>query len=137
MKIFAGLQAKFMTLITVAMVMMLAVVALIWQRQTTTQAEVLRLSQEGTRGLVFDRLRQRGEAQVAQAAGFAVATLYCNSQPMQFWASEMHKDGHALNAPEQARYKRMRRRFFRELADWVNETDQGDQIVLHLSVCGA
>ncbi len=76
MKIFAGLQAKFMTLITVAMVMMLAVVALIWQRQTTTQAEVLRLSQEGTRGLVFDRLRQRGEAQVAQAADLLVNPVY-------------------------------------------------------------
>jgi diguanylate cyclase (GGDEF)-like protein len=76
MKIFAGLQAKFMTLITLAMVMMLAVVALIWQRQTSTQAEVLRLSQEGTRSLVFDRLRQRGEAQVAQAADLLVNPVY-------------------------------------------------------------
>jgi len=76
MKLFAGLQAKFMTLITLAMVMMLAVVALIWQRQTTTQAEVLRLSQEGTRSLVFDRLRQRGEAQVAQTADLLVNPVY-------------------------------------------------------------
>ena len=72
-------------------------------------------------------------AQVAQAAGFAVAKLYCNSQPMQFWASEMHKDGHALNGPEQAKYKRMRRRFFREFAEWVNDADRGDQIALHLT----
>jgi len=80
---------------------------------------------------------RRSIAQVAHAAGFTVATVYCNSQPMQFWASEMHKDGHALNAPEQAGYKRMRRRFFSELAEWVNEAGRGDQIVLHLSARGA
>jgi diguanylate cyclase (GGDEF)-like protein len=76
MKLFVGLQAKFMALITIVTVMMLAVVALIWQRQTTTQAEVLRLSQEGTRSLVFDRLRQRGEVQVAQAADLLVNPVY-------------------------------------------------------------
>jgi len=74
----------------------------------------------------------RSITQVAQTAGFTVAALYCNSQPMQFWASEMHRDGHALNSPVQGRYKRMRRRFFSELAEWVNQAGRGDQIVLHL-----
>lgn len=74
----------------------------------------------------------RSIEQLAQAAGFTVAALYCNSQPMQFWASEMHRDGHALNASVQGRYKRMRRRFFSELAEWVNDAGRGDQIVLHL-----
>ena len=76
MKLFEGLHAKFMGLIGLAMVFMLAVVALIWQRQTTTQEEVLRLSRDATRTLVFDRLRQRGEAQVAQAADLLVNPTY-------------------------------------------------------------
>jgi diguanylate cyclase (GGDEF)-like protein len=76
MKIFEGLHAKFMGLIGLALLFMLAVVALIWQRQTTTQEEVLRLSQDATRTLVFDRLRQRGEAQVAQAADLLVNPTY-------------------------------------------------------------
>lgn len=76
MKFFEGLHAKFMGLIGLAMVFMLAVVALIWQRQTTTQEEVLRLSRDATRTLVFDRLRQRGEAQVAQAADLLVNPTY-------------------------------------------------------------
>jgi SAM-dependent methyltransferase len=80
---------------------------------------------------------RRSIEQVANAAGFDVATLYCNSQPMQFWASEMHRDGHTLNAPEQTRYKRMRRRFFRELAQWANDAGRGDQIALHLQASRA
>jgi diguanylate cyclase (GGDEF)-like protein len=76
MKFFEGLHAKFMGLISLALIFMLAVVALIWQRQTTTQEEVLRLSRDATRTLVFDRLRQRGEAQVAQAADLLVNPTY-------------------------------------------------------------
>lgn len=76
MKLFEGLQAKFMALIGLTLVVMLGVVALIWQRQTTTQAEVLQLSQEATRVLVYDRLRQRGESQVSQAADLLVNPVY-------------------------------------------------------------
>ena len=76
MKLFEGLHAKFLAVIGLTLVLMLAVVALIWQRQTSTQAEVLRLSRDATRTLVFDRLRQRGEAQVAQAADLLVNPTY-------------------------------------------------------------
>ncbi len=76
MRLFEGLQAKFMVVIGLALVVMLAVVALIWQRQTTTQTEVLELSREATRVLVYDRLRQRGESQVTQAADLLVNPVY-------------------------------------------------------------
>ncbi len=76
MKPFDGLQAKFMAVIGLALVFMLAVVALIWQRQTATQAEVLRLSSDATRVLVYDRLRQRGESQVTQTADLLVNPVY-------------------------------------------------------------
>ena len=65
-----------MALIGIALLMMLAVAALIWQRQNATQDEVLRLSREGNRNLVYDRLRSRGEAQVAQAADLLVNPTY-------------------------------------------------------------
>ncbi|MFZ5635198.1 MAG: putative bifunctional diguanylate cyclase/phosphodiesterase [Pseudomonadota bacterium] len=76
MKPFEGLQAKFVGVIGLTLVVMLAVVGLIWQRQTSTQAEVLQLSREATRVLVYDRLRQRGESQVAQAADLLVNPVY-------------------------------------------------------------
>lgn len=76
MKPFDGLQAKFMAVIGLALAFMLAVVALIWQRQTVTQAEVLRLSSDATRVLVYDRLRQRGESQVTQTADLLVNPVY-------------------------------------------------------------
>ena len=76
MRLFEGIRAKFMLVIGLALVIMLAVVVLIWQRQTTTQKEVMRLSQDATRALVFDRLRQRGEAQVGQAAALLINPTY-------------------------------------------------------------
>ena len=76
MSVFEGLHAKFMSVIGLTLLVMLAVVALIWQRQTTTQEEVLRLSRDATRTQVFDRLRQRGEAQVGQAADLLVNPTY-------------------------------------------------------------
>lgn len=76
MKFFEGLQAKFMVLIGLTLVVMLGVIAMIWQRQTATQAEVLKLSQDATRVLVYDRLRQRGESQVSQAADLLVNPVY-------------------------------------------------------------
>ena len=76
MRALDGLQARFMAMIGLALVFMLAVVALIWQRQTATQAEVLRLSSDATRVLVYDRLRQRGESQVMQTADLLVNPVY-------------------------------------------------------------
>lgn len=76
MRLFEGLHAKFMFVTGLTLIVMLAVVALIWQRQTVTQEEVLRLSQDATRTLVFNSLRRRGEAQVAQAADLLVNPTY-------------------------------------------------------------
>lgn len=76
MNVLRGLQAKFVVVISIAMLTMLAVVALMWQSQNRNQDEVLRLSQEATHTLVFDRLRQRGEAQAAQAADLLVNPTY-------------------------------------------------------------
>ncbi len=76
MRIFEGLQAKFLTVIGATLLLMLAVVFLIWQRQGASQAEVLQLNREAIRVLVYDRLRQRGESQVSQAADLLVNPVY-------------------------------------------------------------
>jgi diguanylate cyclase (GGDEF)-like protein len=73
---FEGLQAKFLAVIGATLVLMLAVVILIWQRQSASQEEVLQLNREATRVLVYDRLRQRGESQVSQAADLLVNPVY-------------------------------------------------------------
>jgi diguanylate cyclase (GGDEF)-like protein len=71
-----GLQAKFLAVIGATLLLMLAVVALIWQRQGASQSEVLQLNREAIRVLVYDRLRQRGESQVSQAADLLVNPVY-------------------------------------------------------------
>jgi diguanylate cyclase (GGDEF)-like protein len=76
MKRFYGLQARFVAVISFAMIVVLAVVVVMWQRQSTMQHEVLRLNQDATRTLVYKRLRDRGEAQVAQAAEVLANSLY-------------------------------------------------------------
>ena len=76
MRLPGGIHTRFMALIGIALLAMLAVAALIWQRQNATQDEVLRLSRDGNRTLVYDRLRSRGEAQVAQAADLLVNPTY-------------------------------------------------------------
>jgi diguanylate cyclase (GGDEF)-like protein len=76
MRILEGLQAKFLTVIGATLLLMLAVVVLIWQRQSASQQEVLQLNREATRVLVYDRLRQRGESQVSQAADLLVNPVY-------------------------------------------------------------
>ncbi len=76
MRMFEGLQAKFLAVIGATLVLTLAVVILIWQRQSASQEEVLQLNREATRVLVYDRLRQRGESQVSQAADLLVNPVY-------------------------------------------------------------
>jgi len=76
MRMFEGLQAKFAIVVGVALTIMFAVVLLIWQRQTGTQEKVLELNRQATRLLVYDRLRQRGESQVSQAADLLVNPMY-------------------------------------------------------------
>lgn len=76
MRMIEGLQAKFLAVIGATLLLMLAVVALIWQRQGASQSEVLQLNREAIRVLVYDRLRQRGESQVSQAADLLVNPVY-------------------------------------------------------------
>lgn len=76
MRMFEGLQAKFLVVIGATLLLTLAVVVLIWQRQSASQEEVLQLNREATRVLVYDRLRQRGESQVSQAADLLVNPVY-------------------------------------------------------------
>ncbi len=76
MKFVYGLQARFIAVISLAMIVVIAVVAVMWQRQSTMQTEVLRLNQDALRTLVQERLRDRGEAQVTQAAELLANPLY-------------------------------------------------------------
>jgi len=74
----------------------------------------------------------RSIRELACKAGFQISALHCNSQPMQFWTSEMHKDGYPLISAHLKIYKRRRIRFFRQLTIWANSVDRGDQIAVQL-----
>ena len=76
MKLLEGLQAKFVAVIGIAMLVTLMLVGMMWHRQNVMQEDVVRLGQTATHTLVFDRLRQRGEAQVTQAADLLVNPTY-------------------------------------------------------------
>jgi diguanylate cyclase (GGDEF)-like protein len=71
-----GLQARFIAVISFAMIVVMTLVIVMWQRQNTMQNEVLRLSQDATRTLVYERLRESGQAQVTQAAELLANPLY-------------------------------------------------------------
>ena len=71
-----GLHAKFITLVGATLLLMLAVVLLMLQRQSAMQREVIGQSRHSMHVLVFDRLRQRGEAATAQLADSLVNPLY-------------------------------------------------------------
>lgn len=76
MKLRYGLHGRVLTVIGVTLVVMLVVVALMLQRQAVMQREVLVLSQESLHSLVYDRLRDRGEAVAVQVADSLVNPLY-------------------------------------------------------------
>jgi diguanylate cyclase (GGDEF)-like protein len=71
-----GLHAKFVVLVGATLLVMLAVVALMLQRQGAMQAEVVGQSRDAMHELVFERLRQHGQAQSAQVADSLVNPLY-------------------------------------------------------------
>ena len=71
-----GLQAKFLVLVVATLLLMLAMVALLLQRQGAMQDEVVGKSREAMHELVFERLRQHGQAQSAQVADSLVNPLY-------------------------------------------------------------
>jgi diguanylate cyclase (GGDEF)-like protein len=76
MKWRVGLSAKFGALIAIALLVLLAVVLLMLQRQRAMQAEVIAVGGESMRALTVSRLRKRGEAAVVQVAEALVNPLY-------------------------------------------------------------
>lgn len=71
-----GLHGKFVVLVGATLLMMVAVVALMLQRQNAMQHEVARQSRDSLHALVFERLREHGEATTAQVADTLVNPLY-------------------------------------------------------------
>ena len=73
---FRGLHAKFSMLVVATLLLMLAVVVLMLQRQTAMQGEMTGLSRESMRALVSERLRAHGEATAVQLADLLANPLY-------------------------------------------------------------
>ena len=71
-----GLHAKFIVLVGATLLLMLAIVLLMLQRQSAMQREVVEQSRQAMHTLVFDRLRKRGESEAAQLADTLVNPLY-------------------------------------------------------------
>jgi len=61
---FRGLHARFSLLVAATLLLMLAVVGVMLQRQAGVQQEVVTVSRDSMRSLVGDRLRVHGEAVV-------------------------------------------------------------------------
>jgi diguanylate cyclase (GGDEF)-like protein len=71
-----GLQAKLAAAMVVVLLVVLAVVGLMWQRQRAMQQEVSGLGRESMHALVFERMRGRGESMVAQLAESLANPMY-------------------------------------------------------------
>jgi len=69
----------------------------------------------------------------AEQAGLHVTSLACDSQSMQFWASEMYVDDVPLTSPRLKEYRDRDPAFLRRMSQWANEHGRGDQIVVHLT----
>jgi len=73
---FRGLHARFSLLVAATLLLMLAVVGVMLQRQAAAQQEVVSVSRESLRTLVNDHLRIHGEAVVSQLAESLANPLY-------------------------------------------------------------
>ncbi|HVI24996.1 MAG TPA: EAL domain-containing protein [Xanthomonadaceae bacterium] len=71
-----GLHAKFAILVGATLLLMVAVVLLMLQRQGAMQREVVVQSGQAIHTLAFERLRRRGESEAAQLADALVNPLY-------------------------------------------------------------
>ncbi len=71
-----GLQARFLLAMGVALLMVLALLALLLQRQSTMQSEVDVLGREAMQSMATDALGRRGEAMVEQLADSLTNPLY-------------------------------------------------------------
>ena len=76
MKRVQSLHARFIALLGVTLLLMLAVVALMLQRQNAMQHQVVRQSRDAMHTLLFERLRAHGEAATRQLADSLVNPLY-------------------------------------------------------------
>jgi len=76
MKLRHGLYPRFLLLAAGVLVVVLAVVGVMLHRQATMQREVVALSQESIHALLFDRVRERGQAVAGQLADSLVNPLY-------------------------------------------------------------
>ena len=71
-----SLQAKFIAGMVAMLLVVLAVIGLMWQRQNSMQGEVANLARGSMHDLVFERLRDRGEYAVTQLADTLTNPLY-------------------------------------------------------------
>jgi diguanylate cyclase (GGDEF)-like protein len=71
-----GLHARFSLVVVATLVLMLAVVAVMLQREAAAQQEVVGVSRDSMRTLVSDRLRMHGEALASQLSEALANPLY-------------------------------------------------------------
>jgi diguanylate cyclase (GGDEF)-like protein len=71
-----GLSAKFGIVVALGLLVLLAVVGVMLQRQRAMQDEVVALGGESMHALVMTRLKKRGEASITQVADSLVNPLY-------------------------------------------------------------
>jgi diguanylate cyclase (GGDEF)-like protein len=71
-----GLQAKFAVAIAIVLLVLLVVLATMWQRQRSMQREIAGMGRASMHELVFERMRRRGEGHVAQLAETLANPLY-------------------------------------------------------------
>ncbi|KGQ18524.1 diguanylate cyclase/phosphodiesterase (GGDEF & EAL domains) with PAS/PAC sensor(s) [Lysobacter dokdonensis DS-58] len=71
-----GLQAKFLAGMALVLIGVLALMAVMWQRQETMQAQVFDVGRQTMRELVGERLKRRGEAGVQQLAESLTNPMY-------------------------------------------------------------
>jgi hypothetical protein len=76
MSVRLGLQAKFLAGMVLVLLGVLALVGLMWQRQSAMQVEVSKAGRESMRDLVSERLKRRGESAVAQLAESLTNPMY-------------------------------------------------------------
>ncbi|UHQ19484.1 EAL domain-containing protein [Lysobacter sp. KIS68-7] len=71
-----GLQAKFLAGMALVLVGVLALMGLMWQRQSAMQDDVANVGRDSMRELVSERLKRRGEASVTQLADELANPMY-------------------------------------------------------------
>ena len=72
---------------------------------------------------------------VAEQAGLKISFIHCDSGPMQFWASDLYRDGLPLSSKKVRKsYKSRHSRLYRELSKFANTNHIGDQIVVQLVI---